>query len=263
MTRIDAGLCSVTFRGLETAAVAAAAGQAGIDAIEWGGDVHVPLGDLDAAEHAARATAAAGLVTASYGSYVFASQMADDTPERLVDTAVALGAPNARVWCPFGVLPGGDAETRAEVAADLERICTTAADAGLTISLEFHSGTLTQSAESATRLVDEVGATNLFTYWQPIEGADAETSLAELEAVHRHLSHIHVFRWRADGSRLPLDEGADLWPATLRAVAGGFEQERWQGARVAFLEFVRDDDPDQFRRDSETLRAWLLECERA
>ncbi len=47
MTGIRAGLCSVTFRALPPERIVALAAAAGLDVIEWGGDVHVPPGRSD------------------------------------------------------------------------------------------------------------------------------------------------------------------------------------------------------------------------
>ena len=47
-------VASVTFRNKRIAEVAELARRAGLDAIEWGGDVHVPPGDLEAAQTALR-----------------------------------------------------------------------------------------------------------------------------------------------------------------------------------------------------------------
>ena len=43
---IRPGLCSVTFRALDVPAVVRLAAEAGLERIEWAGDVHVPPGDL-------------------------------------------------------------------------------------------------------------------------------------------------------------------------------------------------------------------------
>ena len=44
------GLLSVTFRHLPFERIIELAAEAGLDGIEWGGDVHVPPGDLKQAE---------------------------------------------------------------------------------------------------------------------------------------------------------------------------------------------------------------------
>ena len=46
MSRLQPGLCSVTFRRCSAAEIVELATRAGLRCIEWGGDVHVPHGDL-------------------------------------------------------------------------------------------------------------------------------------------------------------------------------------------------------------------------
>ena len=98
------------------------------------------------------------------------------------------------------------------------------------------------------------GADNLFTYWQPDPRLAPPELLDELRTVVPRLSHLHVFRWRADGTRLPLAEGVDLWPEALMVAR---TPGAWVGPRFAMLEFVVGDDPGQFAEDAEPLRRWL------
>ncbi len=117
MSAFVPGLCSVTMRHLGVEEVAKIAAECGLGAIEWGGDVHVPPGDAAAAHRARTASLAAGLDCASYGSYLLADHDREpDTIARVLDTAVELGAPNVRVWTPFGIEPGAS-ETNAVVDA--------------------------------------------------------------------------------------------------------------------------------------------------
>jgi 3-dehydroshikimate dehydratase len=228
------GLCSVTFRQLPADEVVALAADAGLEAIEWGADVHVPPGD----ERTAARLRDAGVPAVSYGSYLQAGTGEDPAP--VLDTAVALGVPNVRVWAR-----GRD---RAAVTADLARITAAADERRLTISLEYHPGTWTETAESTLQLLADVDAPNLFTYWQPHPGGDD----ADLADVAAHVSHLHVFTWDVDAGRHPLADGEAMWRRALAVPTG-----RWPGRRVAFLEFVRDDEPSQLRADAATLRAWL------
>jgi len=63
------GLCSITFRKHSVDEVIDFAKSAELDGIEWGGDVHVPPGDLELARSVREKTEAAGLTIPSYGSY--------------------------------------------------------------------------------------------------------------------------------------------------------------------------------------------------
>ena len=97
---IKSGLCSVTFRKLPAAEVVELVVRAGLDGIEWGGDVHVLHGEIDLAREVGEMTLAKGLEIPSYGSYyrVAESEKQGLTFDTVLQTAVALGAPLIRVW---------------------------------------------------------------------------------------------------------------------------------------------------------------------
>lgn len=253
---IRPGLCSVTFRSLTPTAIIPLAAAAGLGAIEWAADAHVLPGDHAAAAAVARRCADAGIACASYGSYLFAGATdgRGDGAAEVIETAVALGAPNVRVWCEWGSPVEVGAAQRAAVVAAVAAITARAADAGLTVSLELHPHTLTETAASTVALLDEVGDEALFTYWQPDPRLGPAELLAELGAVLPRLSHLHVFRWRADATRSPLAAGTDLWPEALMLAR---TPGAWHGPRLALLEFVRGDDPDQLMADAVVLRRWL------
>jgi Sugar phosphate isomerases/epimerases len=251
----------VTVRAAPIDDVVRLVGGCGLAGIEWGGDVHVPPGDIAAATRARAATAAADAVVASYGSYLFAAgPSGDGEADAVLATAVALGAPNVRVWAGFGVAPGSSAYDG--VIDGLGRFCAAAAACSVTVGLEFHGGTPTATVAGTAALLDAVGAPNLFTYWQPpywrgptAPGSDAE----EVADLGPRLSHLHVYEWASAEDRRPLAQGGERWAAVVRAaraVAGG-----WSGDRYAFLEFVPDDDVAALRRDAAVLRGWLDEIE--
>lgn len=245
------GLCSVTFRALGVGDVVRAAVDAGIEGIEWGADVHVPPGAMDVAADVAKRCADVGISIPSYGSYLAAGKSAASRVGPVLETAAALGASNVRVWCPFGVPPGRDEGLFAAAAGALAAWAGEAAALDLTLSLEFHVDTLTETAAAAGKLLDAAGRpANLFSYWQPVVGRSPGEELA---AIADDVSHLHVFQWRPDGERRPLGDGHDTWPSLLRTPLG----DRWTGDRYAFLEFVRDDDPDQLVADAAILRGWL------
>lgn len=251
---IRPGLCSVTFRALTPTAIIPLAASVGLEVIEWAADVHVRPGDHAAAAAVARRCADAGLDCASYGSYLFAGARdgRGDGAAAVVETAVALGARNVRVWCDWGAPGDLDGARRRAIVDDLVAFTDLASSAGLTGSVEHHPHTLTETAAGTLELLDEVPG--LHTYWQPRPDLAPEALLDELRPLLPRLSHLHVFRWRADGDRRPLEEGVDLWPeALLLARTPG----TWAGDRAALLEFVRGDDPEQLAADAAALRRWL------
>lgn len=67
--RFIPGLVSISFRALSVGDIIGITTCAGLEAVEWGSDVHVPAGDIAAAEAAKKKTGAAGLSMPEYGSY--------------------------------------------------------------------------------------------------------------------------------------------------------------------------------------------------
>lgn len=250
MTRIRAGLCSVTFRALAPERIVELAADAGLEVIEWGGDVHVPPGDVVHAEAVARATVDAGLAVASYGSYFRAGSEESLTP--ILDSAEALGTDRVRIWA--GAV-GSDEATPAEWDAVVARLRAAASEAegrGIGLALEFHSGTLADTAPTTLRLLDEVGSPALSTYWQPTVAASVDAVLAEYRALAPHVSAAHVFSWWPTQERLPLRARDALWTrffAEARASASP--------PRDALLEFVPGDDPALLVSEASALRDYL------
>ena len=253
---IRSGLVSITFRNLDPPRIVDLAVAAGLEGIEWGGDVHVPHGDRRRAEDIGRLTRDAGLIVASYGSYyrVGVSEAAGLHFGDVLATAVHLGAPTIRVWA--GDRGSGEASTefRSEVVRDSRRIADLATECGLSVTFEYHSGTLTDSTGSAFALLEEIDRDNVQTYWQPSVGLSIHDRLAGLNHILGYLSNIHVFRWVARAGtirRRPLAEGADEWARYFEAI-GETGREHY-----AMIEFVRGDTAESFLEDAEVLRSWL------
>ena len=74
---LKTGVCSVTFRKFDVETVIRLTADAGLDGIEWGSDVHVPMGDPAWAAKVRQMTVDAGLEVLGLGSY-FRCDNADD-----------------------------------------------------------------------------------------------------------------------------------------------------------------------------------------
>jgi sugar phosphate isomerase/epimerase len=272
---IRSGLVSITFRSLSPEEVAAWAVRGGLAGIEWGGDIHVPHGDVAAARRVAALTRDSGLQVAAYGSYY---RMGDEDPSlfpRVLETAIELGAPIIRVWAGRSGSAETDSAARALVEQDGLRIAEMAAGVGLQIATEWHGGTLTDTAASAAALFAAVPHAAFRTYWQPRSRLPAEQSLQDLRAALPRLAGIHVFHWSpGTGERLPLSAGEPDWSRYLAAVSGTplssnlpsphsvdreASTEGSPQSLFALLEFVKDDDPQQMLQDAATLNCWLTQ----
>jgi len=258
---LQPGLVSITFRNLSPAEITALVAQAGLQGIEWGGDVHVPHGDIARAGEVHRLTEDAGLTVAAYGSYYRVGHSEEEgLPfERVLETATALGAPTIRVWAGKRGSADADAAYRQAIIADAQRISDLAAAAGVAVSYEYHGGTLTDTPASALDLLEQGSHPNLKTLWQPLHWQGNDDSLRlnvmSLEQVLPWLTNVHAYHWVTNSSgvreRLPLAAGKADWHEYLwRVAASG--RDHW-----VLLEFVREDAPEAFLQDAATLRQWL------
>ena len=239
---MKAGLVSISFRKLKPAEIIRLCSQCDLREIEWGGDVHVPLGDLSAAREVARQTREAGLNVCCYGSYVRMTREERPVFPALVDTARALGAPSIRVWAG----KGEDADLD-EIAQSTQTLCDMAKD--MAITFEVHGGTLTHDAATAGELLRRIDRPNARSQWQPPVNLPEEDCLSSIAAMRPWLYHVHGFSWKGT-DRLPLSAKAESWKKYLKALAGD---------RAALLEFVQDDEPQNLVRDAAVLHAWLRE----
>jgi sugar phosphate isomerase/epimerase len=252
------GLLSVTLRHLHPDRVVAIAADAGLAAVEWGGDVHVPHGDLAAASLVAGLTSRAGLEISAYGSYYRLGHSADSTDspapaasaaEAVVATAARLGAPVIRVWAGRQGSASSDVSYRARVRDDALRLAERADPIG--IVLEYHRETLTDTRSSTAALLDELRSAGVRCLWQPQPERSIEENAGDLRALLPDLANLHVFAWNPDRSRLPLAAHRDRWARWLAVAAEA------PGDRYASLEFVPGDDPAQVQTDAATLHTLL------
>jgi 3-dehydroshikimate dehydratase len=254
MATLIPGLVSITFRSLDPQEIIRLVTQSGVQSIEWGGDIHVPPGNVTRARDVGRWTREAGLMIAAYGSYY---RLADGRTEAVsfecvLASAVALGAPTIRVWAGSRGSADYSAVERRNVIDDALRIAEMAAPSGITISLEYHSGTLTDTRASVQALLLELAHPNIEFLWQPTNGEPIDACATRLLDVLPRLRNVHVFHWWPTAAeRHPLIDGADRWQTYIEIV-------RESGRDVDFLlEFTMNDSQEQFLADALTLRHLL------
>ncbi len=253
---IHSGLVSVTFRSLEPLDILKAVCRAGLNGIEWGGDVHVPHGDIKKAREVRRITEEAGLAVVAYGSYycfgdILGTQGALSF-DPVLETAAALGAPVIRVWAGRQGSLETPAIERETIVRAARRIGGAAAKESICVAFEYHSETLTDTSESALALLEEIAHPNIRSLWQPPNGRDFSYRLAGLKSIMSFLENLHVFHWgQSIEDRQPLTKGIHDWEHYL-------SQAQQPGKdRHALLEFVPGDSLESFYREASTLKLLL------
>lgn len=245
------GLCSISFRRYSPKEVLEFASSAGLQAVEWGGDIHVPPGDMAIAKKVRRQTEDVGLRISSYGSY-YRVGSSQDFPA-VLDSARELGAPAIRVWAGTKGSWETSRKERHAILEDARRCAGLAGAAGLNFDFEYHDHTLTDRSESVAALMQELPEPAIRFSWQPPHGRPEEDSLATLREVLPRLGHVHVFEWwPGPQTRLTLAQGKRRWArflALARTTPGD--------GRCALLEFMPEDSPSVLLREAETLRSIL------
>jgi 3-dehydroshikimate dehydratase len=247
-------LVSVTFRKKSPTQILHLLARTRLACIEWGGDVHVPPGDIATARLVGDATRTAGLSIAAYGSY-YRCVNQNDTTENftpILAAAAALGAPQIRVWAGQKSSASSTPDHQNLVAHHLRLACQMAADRGIRIVTEWHADTLTDTLASTEALFSAVNHPNLYTYWQPRTRMPAAHSLDQLTRLTLPLAGIHVFHWdEKTGERYLLAPGRSTWQTYLPEL-----RKRITSTTPALLEFVRDESDESLLADAEELCSW-------
>jgi len=241
----------VTFRKFPPQKIVELVAQAGLDGIEWGGDIHVPHGDLEVAKNVSALTVRAGLAVSSYGSYYRVGKSEDEglAFETVLATAQQLGAPVIRIWGGAQGSVDAPPEYWDVIAGELRRIGSLSQAKNIGIALELHGGTLTDNVASALQLMRKTDHPNVRQYWQIPGNRSFDECCADLRMLAGHVSNLHVFYHDiAFHKQRPLADGVKEWRRYLE-IAG----ESPAATRYALLEFVIGGTAEQFLEDAKTL----------
>lgn len=247
------GLVSISFRSLTPAEIIPLAAGAGLHSIEWGADVHCKPGDFAAAEQICALSEKHGTASCAYGSYYRAGEGEDVNADftDILATAKALHTDIIRVWAGIHGSAEASSEQRAAVREDLARICALAAPEGVKISLECHNNTLTDDYNSALRLLDEVGCSNLTMYWQPNQFKSLDYNLESARALRDVVTNVHVFNW-AGKEKYPLAGATDVWKRYVSLLEGSRYEHRY------LLEFMPHGSPEELTAEARSLAEGIL-----
>ena len=248
---LKTGLVSVTFRKLSPSSIIELVARAGLEGIEWGGDIHVPHGNTTIAKKVFKETKDAGIEIAAYGSYYKAGVSNPSEFEKVIASADALHAPIIRIWAGDRDSYKANPDYWEAVSSDIYRIADIAVKHNIFIALEFHKSSLTDSSSSTLKLLEMVRNPFVSSYWQPRIGAEFEENLKDIECIGHYISNIHVFHWLMY-ERRPLSEGELQWCNYLKKIPNN------RYIRYCMLEFVMGDCPHQFIEDAEVLKRIVL-----
>ncbi len=246
--RFTAGLVSVSFRGLDTKKIIKITRSAGLDSVEWGGDIHVPAGETEIARAVGEQTRTAGLEVAEYGSYYRIGVTDPDEIHKVAASARALGTNTVRVWAYNKGSLEVTADEYADAVGDARRICALYPD--LYFCTECHNNTLTDDYNLNLRLINDVDMPNFAAFWQPNQHKNHEYNIESARALAPFVKATHVFAWEGN-AKYPLAHHRDRWIDYLRAFAECCDEN---SSVALMLEFMHDNDPATLESTANTLK---------
>lgn len=248
MTMFNIGFTSVTFRNLTRREICKLAKENEIEIIEWGGDIHLPPNDEKALAEVLRLQEEFNLKAASYGSYYRLGEKNYTLWQDIVNTASAIGAKYIRIWQGSIASKYVSDELFDDMVSETKKLAEIANKKNITVAFEYHKKTNNDTAKSSLRFLNAVNMDNVKTYWQPFSYWNDENTL---KALLDKIVTIHVFTWDKACNRYDLKDGEEQWKKYIEDIKAAKIQPNF------IMEFVKDDSPEQFKKDLALLRDWL------
>lgn len=242
------GLVSISFRKETPETLVEAVKAAGLSCIEWGSDVHAPWNDEEKLQTIVRLQQESGIRCSSYGTYF---RLGKDDPAEFpgyIRAAKLLGTDILRLWCGTKGSKEYTPEELEVLYADCRKVAAMAEEAGVTLCMECHNGTVTDWKEGALALMQAVDSPAFGMYWQPNQLRTVEENLAYASLLAPWTKHIHVFNWKnIDGKteKYPLAQAVDTWKAYLARIPGD---------RALLLEFMPDNRLETLAAEAAALK---------
>ena len=189
MNYFKLGLCSVTFRKKSVREVVEIATKAGIDYIEWGGDVHVKT--MEDARTVKALCNDAGIKISSYGSYFNSSESDCEKWTKICQIAKEMNASSVRIWLGR---KNSEETSRDEFLALLENtktMCGIAAEYGLLVCPECHDNTFNNNTDAFLHFSKELQKDNFRTYFQS-RYFRMEYDLDRIDRTFNFIENVHV-----------------------------------------------------------------------
>ena len=246
MNSFKLGLCSVTFRKKSAEEVVRIAKQAGIDYIEWGGDIHVK-----SVEDACKVKSLcdnAGIKISSYGSYFNSMDYDEAQWTEICEIASKMGASSVRIW-----LGKKDSEETSDseyltLLENTKKMCDIAAEYSLLVCPECHDNTFNNNTDSFLRMKNDLQSDNFKTYFQS-RYCRMEYDLDRIERTFDFIENVHV-SYR-DLKKEQMFKKKDK--QYIDKLLAGLESKGFDG--IVMVEFVDLDSEDAFYKDVQKLSA--------
>lgn len=238
------GLVSISFRNSDFETIIKCAKAAGLSCIEWGSDVHAPKDDTKKLNTIAELQKKYGISCSSYGTYFRLGETPLESLEGYIKAARVLGTEILRLWCGNKGSQKYSSAERNSLVNECIKAAKIAESNKVTLCMECHDGTFTDTKESALYLMRAVNSNSFRMYWQPNQYRTEDENFQYAEALSKYTEHIHVFNW-CGNQRLSLNNGIDVWKKYIK---------KFENNKTLLLEFMPDNNIDSLSIEAEALR---------
>ncbi len=241
------GLVSISFRSYSPKEILDAMADAGLYAIEWGSDVHAPCTDPEKLLEIVSLQEKYGIATSSYGTYFRIGKDAISSIIDYIKAAKLLKTDILRLWCGEKGSALYTSSEREKVIAECKELAAIAENEGVTLCLEFHPNTLTDTPDSALDIMQKVDSEHFRMYWQPDQYKTNEYNTEGLKKLVPYVVNIHVFNWDKE-QHFPLAGATERWKSYISLLSE---------KKYALLEFMPDNKIESLKTEADALREIL------
>lgn len=245
MSSFKLGLCSVTFRKKTVQEIVDIAKKAGVEYIEWGGDIHVK--NLDDARKVKALCEYNNIKISSYGSYFNCAEYDESKWTKICQITKEMGANSVRIW-----LGKKDSEKTSEkeyntILENTKKMCEIAEEYSLLVCPECHDNTFNNNTDAFLKIRRDISKDNFKTYFQS-RYFRMEYDLDRIDRTFDFIENVHVSYRDLVKEQLFRKKDKNYIDTLLKKL----REKNFKG--IVMVEFVINDSEKSFYADMEKLK---------
>ena len=243
MKNYKCGVVSVSFRNHSPEEIIIATKNAGLSCIEWGSDIHAPYDNMERINEIVKLQNEYSITCSSYGTYFRLGEDDINDLQRYIDAAKLLGTDVLRLWCGNKSAELYSDDEKREFFTECMKAAKIAEKNNVTLCMECHHGTYTQTIEGTLELMHLVASPNFCMYWQTNQFQSSEKNIKYAESVEPYCKCVHVFNWMGN-DKFSLSEGVNIWEKYIDIL---------KNVNTFLLEFMPDNNIETLKTEGNLL----------
>ena len=245
MSSFKLGLCSVTFRKKTVQEIVDIAKKAGVEYIEWGGDIHIKT--LEDAKKAKALCKENNIKISSYGSYFNCAEYDESKWTEICQITKEMRANSVRIW-----LGKKDSEKTSEqeyniILENTKKMCEIAEEFSLLVCPECHDNTFNNNTDAFLKIRRDISKDNFKTYFQS-RYFRMEYDLDRIDRTFDFIENVHISYRDLVKEQFLRKKDKNYIDTLLKKL----REKNFKG--IVMVEFVINDSEKSFYADMEKLK---------